>query len=100
MVLDLDVNGIEKRIKKYRFGKYACLILFSIGFVYFTVLKVTQGYPINIQILFVTLLGSGTFWFTERNLIKTRKIMLETLDKLVEEQIKSAASAPNDAPLA
>lgn len=100
MILGLDVEGIEKRIRSYRFGKRVCLILFFLVLIFFNVQEWGEGHPVMFLALFVALYVSGFFWFTERSLIKTRKIMLETLDKLAEEQIKSAASAPNDAPLA
>jgi hypothetical protein len=96
MIYNLDIRGIEKRIRKYRFGKYVCFVLFLIVSAYFAVLKITEGYPVDVLAVFMPLLISGVLWYRERDLMKAREIMVETLVDLSEKQNQtSEPTAPS-----
>lgn len=75
MIYGFDIEGIEKRIKKYRFGKCACMIVFLLASVYFLALKMSEGYPVDTVALTVPLLIAGVFWWKERDLIKAKDIL-------------------------
>ena len=75
MIYSFDIEGIEKRIRKYRFGKYICITLFLTVSGYFLALKIKEDYPIDLIALLIPLLVAGGFWWKEKDLIKAVEIM-------------------------